>query len=154
MGQELKCLPHIRHGVPMFICSHPILNCNLNSLRKIIITHPMNQSLTKPRLFVLSSMSMKELTKKLKPTMTFPLAIPIVSSSPTCESSLRVNETKQKCIPLQVTLWFVEPLFDNVGLLLMSQALGIHDTKCALSLNPKFDVPNPNLENNVKRIWQ
>jgi hypothetical protein len=39
-------------------------------------------------------------------------------------------------------------------LLLMSQALGIHDTKCALSLNPKFDVPNPNLENNVKHIWQ
>ncbi len=31
LGQELKCLPHIRHGVPMFLCSHPILNCNLNS---------------------------------------------------------------------------------------------------------------------------
>ncbi len=86
--------------------------------------------------------------------MTFPLAIPIVSSSPTCESSLKVDETKQKCIPFQITLWFVEPFFDNIGLLLMSQALGIHDTKCALSLNPKFDVPNPNLENNVKRIWQ
>jgi len=86
--------------------------------------------------------------------MNFPLAIPIVSSSQTCESSLKVNETKQKCVPFQITLWFVEPFFDNVGLLLVSQALGIHDTKCALSLNPKFDVPNPNLENNVKHIWQ
>jgi hypothetical protein len=37
---------------------------------------------------------------------------------------------------------------------LMSKALGIHDTKCVLSLNPKFDVPNLNLENNVKCIWQ
>jgi hypothetical protein len=34
----------------------------------------------------------------------------------------------------------------------MSKALGIHDTNCALSLNPKFDVANLNLENNVKRI--
>jgi hypothetical protein len=39
-------------------------------------------------------------------------------------------------------------------LLSMSKALGICDTKCALSLNPIFDVLNPNLENIVKRIWQ
>jgi len=51
LGQELKCLPHIRHGVPMFLCSHPILNCNLNSLKEIILTHPKNQSLTKSKLF-------------------------------------------------------------------------------------------------------
>jgi hypothetical protein len=47
---------------------------------------------------------MKEVTKKLKPIMTSSLAIPILSSSPTCESSLKAYETKQKCIPFQVTL--------------------------------------------------
>jgi hypothetical protein len=35
----------------MFICSHPIRNCNLNSLKEIIITHPMNQSLIKTKAF-------------------------------------------------------------------------------------------------------